>query len=808
MRDLLGDIRYAGRLLARSPGFTIVAVLTLALGIGANSTLFSIVNAVLLKPLPFPNPGRILSVTLTTQRGIFNGGPGAPHWAYYAWRDRARSVANLAAYQRTDANVEGRTSPERLRGTAVTGDFFGLLGARPALGAAFAGAELDPTAPGPRSVLLSHAAWVRLFAGDTAIVGRTIPYNGSPAIVDGVMPATFDFPHGTEFWTPLRLRIVTGGGGYATYFLSVIGRLAPGASLERAKSELAGLWRQDQAQFGGPEWRDAKLDVVSLHERLFGDLRPLLLLLSGAVALVLLIACANMASMLLARAAAREREFAIRAAIGAGRSRVVRQVLVESVLLSLLGGGAGLVLAGWGGELFAALAPRMVAGAPPIGTDAAVLAFTAAVAIGTGIVFGVAPALSASRLNLVEALKGVGSGVRRGGERARLRRLLVVGQLSAALVLLIGAALVARSLLHLLAVDPGFRPQGVVAADVNLSRSRYQTTAAANAFYEALLDRVSRAPGVQSAALVDAPPLEGFSRGYSFRLDGAPYVQGADQMANLNAVTPAYFRTVGATLVRGRAFDSVDVVGAPSVAVVNEAFARRFLGGNDPVGHTILLPDTALHSPHRIVGEIRDIRQVGRDTPAEPEIFLVAAQSTYMPGSLVARTVAGRGAMGAAIRQAVRAIDPSLPVARLYWLRDELAQGAAPRRANAVLLGLFAVLAAAISGMGLYGLTAFVVAQRTREVGLRVALGAARGDVLRLVVGQGAILIGGGVVLGLAVALALARVLRSMLFGIAPDDPATFAAAALLLTAVALLATYLPARRALAVDPLVALRAE
>jgi putative ABC transport system permease protein len=805
MRDLLTDIHRAGRVLAKSPGFTAVAVATLALGIGANSALFSIVNTILLRPLPYPDPGRIVSISLTAPNMAW-AGTSSPHWAYYLWRDHSRDVAQLAAYNQWSARVAAKTGPERLRGAAVAGDFFSLLGARPALGRTFVVSGEAAPGEGPAPVVLSHAAWVRLFGGDSAAIGRSFDLDASPAALVGVLPPSFDFPHGAQFWTPLRINVSASGGGHVSYFVQAIGRLRPGVSMAAARAGLDALWRGDPSLWDAREWHGARVDLVTLHERLYGASRPLLLLLFGAVVLVLLVACANLASMLLARAAAREREFAIRAALGAGRARVVRHVLAESVLLSLLGGAAGLLVAQWGIELFAALAPATVAGAPPIRLDPAVLGFTAAVALAAGVLFGLAPALSASRMAVVESLKSGAHSVAGAGRRPALRRALVVGQLTAALVLVVTAALLARSLMKLLAVDPGFQARGLVAVEVGSTYSRYPTAAARNAFYASLLDRMGRLPGVTSVALADRLPLTGFMRTYSFRMAGAQLGPGNVQVA-LNEVTASYFATVGATLAAGRGFTAEDQPGSPKVAVVNVAFARRFLGGRNPVGRIVELPNPALGSP-TVVGEVQDIRQVGREEPARPEVFLPASQSEEMPTSLVARVRGDPRGLIPAIRRVMRDLDPALPGAEISLPVDDLAKGAAPQRANAILLGLFGVVALLIAGMGLYGLMAFVVAQRTREIGVRVALGAGRRDVLRLVIGQGAGLIALGLALGLAAALALSRVLRGMLFGVAPDDPITYAVAALLLAAIALAATYLPARRALRVDPQVALRAE
>jgi len=802
---VLADLRYALRQLARSPGFTVVAVLTLALGAGTNSLLFSVIHAVLLRPLNYPDPDRIVSIALVPRgKTLVRMDAQATDWAYFEWRDESRSFAELAAYRTTGAFLAEGIAREVVSGAEVTPRFFPLLGFQPVLGRTFTAEEQEPT--GPLVMLLSYGLWQKRFGGDPGIVGRSLVTEGTPVTIVGVLPASFDFPSGAKFWRPLRLPMSHGKTWLISSGVHVVGRLAAGVSITQARTELTGLLPRVRMQ--PPQLRDAAVDVVSLHERLYGSTRPLLLILLGAVGFVLLIACANVASLLVARAAARQREFAIRAALGAGRLRLVRQLLAESVVLAALGAAAGLLVPVLGLRLFMHAAPFGVLQAVEVHLDAAVLAFTTGVALLTGIAFGVAPAVAASQPQLVEGLKSGGGQTGAPVHRARIRESLVVAELAAALILMMGAGLLARSLLQLLAIDPGFRPDHIVGVSMGrLANSAFLQGHGRSGFYEVLLKRLGALPGVGSVAIADGLPLRGFGSSGAVRVDDDPWVTDGGRDAALSAVSADYFKTLGVAVIAGRDFTAADRLDAPRAAIVNVSFAREFLRGADPVGHQIQLGG-ATEARWTIVGEVKDIQQIGWDVPAGPQVFVPAPQAGYTPASIAIRTKVDPTGLVETIRRTIQQVDPEQPAARVFTLESELARSAAPRRDNAILLGAFAGVALVLAAVGLAGVIAYLVAHRTHEIGVRVALGAGRGDVLRLVVGEGARLVVLGTVIGVIAAGALTRVLRSLLFGVTATDAVTFLVVPLLLAAVALGAAVVPARRATKVDPMVALRYE
>jgi len=780
-------------------------VLTLALGAGTNSLLFSVIHAVLLRPLNYPDPDRIVSIALVPRgKTLVRMDAQATDWAYFEWRDESRSFAELAAYRTTGAFLAEGIAREVVSGAEVTPRFFPLLGFQPVLGRTFTAEEQEPT--GPLVMLLSYGLWQKRFGGDPGIVGRSLVTEGTPVTIVGVLPASFDFPSGAKFWRPLRLPMSHGKTWFISSGVHVVGRLAAGVSITQARTELTGLLPRVRMQ--PPQLRDAAVDVVSLHERLYGSTRPLLLILLGAVGFVLLIAWANVASLLVARAAARQREFAIRAALGAGRLRLVRQLLAESVVLAALGAAAGLLVPVLGLRLFMHAAPFGVLQAVEVHLDAAVLAFTTGVALLTGIAFGVAPAVAASQPQLVEGLKSGGGQTGAPVHRARIRESLVVAELAAALILMMGAGLLARSLLQLLAIDPGFRPDHIVGVSMGrLANSAFLQGHGRSGFYEVLLKRLGALPGVGSVAIADGLPLRGFGSSGAVRVDDDPWVTDGGRDAALSAVSADYFKTLGVAVIAGRDFTAADRLDAPRAAIVNVSFAREFLRGADPVGHQIQLGG-ATEARWTIVGEVKDIQQIGWDVPAGPQVFVPAPQAGYTPASIAIRTKVDPTGLVETIRRTIQQVDPEQPAARVFTLESELARSAAPRRDNAILLGAFAGVALVLAAVGLAGVIAYLVAHRTHEIGVRVALGAGRGDVLRLVVGEGARLVVLGTVIGVIAAGALTRVLRSLLFGVTATDAVTFLVVPLLLAAVALGAAVVPARRATKVDPMVALRYE
>lgn len=788
---MTGDLRYAIRSLRRAPGFTVVAVVTLALGIGANSTLFSIINAVLLRPLPYPDSKRIVSIS-RVQGGADQG--QVLHPEFLAWDGKVRSFEQLAAYTPSGATFTGAGEPEELHGAQVSADFFRVFRMRPALGRLFTPAENAPG--GPPAVLLSHGLWTRRFGSVPGVVGRTVTLSGKPATVIGVMPPGFAFPGRADFWIPLRAP--TGG---AIWWWEAVGRLRTGVSREQARGELAGIQRGVEAAlpaFFPESQRSAALKVMTLHERLYGDARPALLVLLGAVALVLLIACANLANLLLARGAARRRAFAIRSALGAGRGRLVRQLMLESVLLALLGGGLALLVPLWAIDLVVAVSPASVGHVQGIHVDGTVLAFTLALTLVATMLFGLMPGMVLSRAGPHEALKEGGVHASGAGRHGRLRRALVVAELTAALVLLVGAGLLLRSFARLASVDPGFRANRVLAVGIYLWGSKYPNDGARNAFFQELRERVRRMPAVGAVGLGDALPLRGFRM--TTNVGDFPRVA-------VVSVDTGYLRTLGIPLSAGRDFTAADRAGAPAVAIVSRALARAAFPGMDPLGRMLKLPGVAGPEPVAVVGVARDVKQVGLDTPAIPQVYRPLRQSGS-PQFLVVRAARDPASLVEPIRRAVREIDPDQPLALVTTMDRELADAVAPRWFNALLLGLFAGVALLLAAVGLYGVMTHVVTQRTHEVGVRMAMGARERDVVRLVLRQVLGLVAVGTGLGLGLALGLTRVVRALLYQVSPTDPVTFAAVPLLLALVAVLAGWLPARRAARIDPMMVLRQE
>ena len=809
MKSLWQDVRYGARVLWKAKGFTAVAVVTLALGVGANSAIFSVVNAVLLRPLPFDEPAGLVTPWGNNERPDEAQVVSYPDFA--DWRDRTQTLAHVAVYNRQGALLKVGDEQEVLAGTAATADIFPLLGIKPVLGRAFTHDEDRPG--GPPVILIGQGVWQRHFNSDPSVVGKQMTLGNRPYEIVGVLPADFKFPVQAarmDFMQPLTPALGDRVQRRGSYSLRVVARLKPGVTPEQAAAEMKQIGADIERQFPDEGLR-LGLRLVTLHEALVGDVRFALLVLLGAVGLVLLIACVNVANLMLARAASRRREMALRTALGASRGRVVRQLLTERLLPSLLGGAAGLLLAMWGTDLLIAASPVDIPRLKEVGLDARVVGFTTAVSVLTGVLFGLAPALQVSRVHLADSLKEGARGSTEGGGRVRARSLLVVSEVALSLVLLAGAGLLLRSFERVRAVDPGFDPQNVMTVGLSPARAKYQTPEQQAAFFGDVLRRVGEAPGVVSAGLTNVLPLSGDNSAGTFLIDGRPAPSASEKpRANYRVISPDYFRTMGIALKGGRSFTEHDAKDSPRVIVVNEARARRYFPGEDPLGKRILIEtDPALepNPPTReVVGVVADVRHESLEAPPEPEYYVPYRQEPERYMEVVAHTAPGVGAE--ALRGAVKAVDREQYVPEVAPMGKLLADSVARRRFQLLLLGLFAAAALALAAVGIYGVMSYAVTQRTHEIGVRLALGAEGGDVLRMVVGQGLGLALAGVGVGLVAGLGLARAISGLLYGVSPADPLTFASVSLLLVAVALFSCVVPARRATRVDPMVALRHE
>jgi putative ABC transport system permease protein len=811
MRTLLKDVRYAARTVVRQPGFAAVAVLTLALGIGANTAIFSVIDAALLRSLPYRDPERLVHLWETKRSRDFEQRE-ASYPDLLDWRAQGGEVfEGLAGYRPQPVTLADTGEATRARGAAVTSNFFDLLGVGAAAGRTFVAGE-DGLEARPVTVI-SHGLWRRRFGGDASVVGKEITLDGEAFTVVGVLPADFHFARlgDAEVWTPLAPTPDAASRRYM-HWIQVIGRLKDGASLEAAGAHLATvasrIERDDPGAHAG-----VGLRAVRLQEEFVGPVRPVLFVLLGAVGFVLLIACTNVANLLLARSAARQKEVAIRSALGASRWRVVRQLLTESVLLSLLGGAAGLVLALWGVDLLVAAIPAGQLAQMPylrsLSLNRDVLLFAMGLSLLTGVLFGLTPALSASRTDLQGALKESGRSTVSRGSR-RLRDLLVVAEVALALVLLVGAGLLMKSLVVMLRVDPGFDTRNLLTMRVALPPARYNEDGKAARFYEEMLRRVNAVPGVRGAAMTSNLPLAGDGGTGTPQVVGRPVPASELTEAHLRTVSANYFEVMGVPLVKGRPFAERDDATAPPVLLVNKTFAERVFPGEEAVGRRVTFRFTGGRQ-FEVVGLVGDEKVTSLDARTTPVIYFHTRQGPDSSAALVVRTEASDPlALAAGVRAEVRALDPEVPVFAVQTLEQMVAgsRAAFMRRYPAYLTGVFACVALLLALVGIYGVVSYAVTQRTHEIALRVALGARRGDVLRLVLGHGLLLALGGIALGAAGALALTRLISGLLFGVSAADPVVYGLVALLLAAVALLACLVPARRATKVDPMVALRYE
>jgi len=800
-------------MLVKSPGFTFVAVVALALGIGANTAIFSVVNAVLLRPLPFVNAEQLVKV----YGGRARGGTGYTPVSYPDFADykkQAQSFDRVASYSLAGTTLmSGGDEPERLDGAVVSAELFPMLDAKPALGRVFSAEEDQPGAA--PVIVLSYGLWQRRFNSDPKISGQEIKIGGRTATVLGVMPAGFKFPvqaDRVDYWSPLSsdpgiAPLLTARG---MRFLPVIASLKPNVTLRQAEAEMNTIASRLAAQYPATN-TGGSVHLESLHEDLVGDIRPALLVLLGAVGFVLLIACANVANLSLARAAARSKEIAIRTALGASRMRVVRQLLTESLLLSLCGGAVGLMLAVWGVDLLVAASPPDIPRLAEIGIDGRVLLFTLGVSILTGIVFGIAPALQISKHDLNESLKEGDRGSTEGLRRNRVRGLLVVSEVALSLMLLVGAGLLIKSFLHLLETDPGYDTERVLAADIALARTKYPEPDQQAVFFQQAIQRVAALPGVEAVGATTLLPLGGSDTRISFNIEGhPPFPRGETPAARYQIASPDYFRVMNIPLHKGRSFTEQDAKDSPPVVIVSEAFARRFFADEDPIGKRVLIDTVAENPPpSEIIGVVGDVRHGGLDAKTEMGFYVSYLQSPARNMELVVRSRSIDPALlSSDVRGAIKEIDKNQLIWEMRTMSRLVAQSVAPRRFNMLLLGAFAFVALVLAIVGIYGVMAYTVTQRTHEIGIRLALGAQTTDVLRLIVTQGMMLALVGVGIGLAGAFATTRLMRSLLYGVSATDPLIFFGVSLLLAFVALVACYIPARRAMRVDPMVALRYE
>ncbi|MEJ7576820.1 MAG: ABC transporter permease [Pyrinomonadaceae bacterium] len=806
MNTLWQDIRFAVRMLLKNPGITAVVVLVLALGIGANTTIFSVVNAVLLRPLPYEDPDRLVRLS--------EDSPQVPEMSisypnFLDWREQNGVFSSIAAMQFRSLNLIGVNEPERLPGRAVSAQFFDVLGVKPALGRSFMAEEDRPGAN--RVCIVSDGLWKRRFGSDPSLVGKQLTLSDQSYTVIGVLPSSYRFGTPTDIFVPIGLRadeMMERGSHPGIY---AIARLKPGVTVEQARSELINMAQRISQQYS---MAGNSATLKPLREVFVEDVRTSLLILLGAVGFVLAIACANVANLLLARAAARGREIAIRAALGAGRMRIVRQLLTESVLLACLGGIIGLLLALWGIDVLRTASIDSLPTVAVIKLDTSVLIFTFLISILTGIIFGLAPALGASKTDLNETLKESGRGAGASPRRGLARNLLIITEVALSLVLLVGAGLLVKSFLRILDTDPGFNPDKLLTVQIARMAGKDEGRKVSDFFTE-LNQRLAALPGVEAVAHSNGLPLLGASDTL-FAIEGRPKPEPGKQPQTMFYVTsPDYLQAMGIRLIKGRFFNSQDTQGSPRVAVIDEAFARQQFPNEDPIGQRLAGNDN--NPSTEIVGVVAHVKHFGLDATEriQPQLYLPFNQApdSVLPSmggrmNLIIRTAIDPLTLAAAVRREVQAVDRNQPVYNINTMEQTLAQSLATQRLSMTLLTFFAGVALLLAAIGIYGVLSYAVTQRTHEIGLRMALGAQRKDVLKLVVGQGMMLVVVGIIIGLVASFILMRLMASLLYGVSATDPVTFASVALLLAVVALLACYIPARRAMRVDPMIALRYE
>jgi putative ABC transport system permease protein len=809
LETLFQDLSYGARTLLKQPGFTLIAVLTLSLGIGANTAIFSVVHAALLKPLPYEKPEQLVMIwERNLPRGLEQSQVSPV--TYCDWREQKHLFDKIAGWWYPQVNLTDTGSePQRVRTVDVTDAFFDVLGARLIIGRGFQPGEDRPG--GERLAVIGHELWQGRYNSDPNILDKAITLDGRSHSVIGVAPPGFDYPNATEVWTPLGWEPRQHSRN--ARFFEVVARLKPGVRLWQAQVEMNALSNRI-AQDNSQSNKDWGAVLVSLRDQLVGDFRLALLVLFGAVGLVLLIACANVANLLLARAGAREKEVAIRLSIGATRGRLLRQLLTESVLLAFLGGGIGLLIAAWGANVLLKLNPVEIPRLENLSVNATILAFTFGVSLLTGLIFGLVPALQASKPDLNRTLKEGGRETHIGG--GRIRGALVIAEIAIALVLLVGAGLLLKSFMRLQHADAGFNPANLLTFNLQLPFSSYRDWRQVSELYSQLIARLKAVPGVESADATGFLPLEG---GWpeKFLIKGRPPAQGEEPIAQNRPVSEGYFQTMGIPLLGGRRFDERDQADAPGVVIVNEALARLYFPNEDPVGKRITTLSRQYGPLGRvmpaslemeIVGLVGNEKNSNLSKTAEPSVYFSHRQFSYRSMSVVVKTAAAPLGLAKAAQNEVWSLDRNLPVSNIKTMEQRLGEAVAQPRFSALLLGLFAALALLLAAVGIYGVISYTVEQRAHEIGVRIALGAGASDILKLVVGRGLALTLVGVALGLLGAFGLTRLISGLLYGVRTTDPLTFVAMPALLALVALLACYIPARRATKVDPITALRSD
>ena len=802
MDTLLRDIRYAVRSLLKRPGFLFVSVITLALGIGANTAIFSVVNAVLLRPLPYRDAERIVTLWQNNVKAGVARNDVSPA-NFLDWRDQSRSFEAMAGIEPFGFSMIGNGEPERFSSWLVTSGFFEVLGANALHGRTFTTEDYQPG--NERVVVIGYGLWQRRFGGDQNLVGQKLTLNGQPYAVVGILPPGVQFPPDREVWAPRVLRENDRQLRGPTFW-NVVARLKPGVTISQAQDEMSGIAARLAEQY--PDTNGGMgATAVFLSEQLTGQVRSALLILLGAVGFVLLIACGNVANLLLVRGAERYREFAIRSALGAARSRLIRQLLTESLLLALLGGIGGVLLASWGVRLILAFSSAKIPRLEYVSIDAPVLLFALGVSVLTAAIFGLIPATQFSRPDLQSTLKEGGRGGVSGSSRHWVRNSLVVAEVAVALVLLTGAGLLVRSFVAVMRVDPGFEKERVLALQVFLARN-YQKPEQVTGFFDQALEKIVAVPGVQSAAVVSSPPFINLEQDIAFTIQGLPVPpKGREPSAFYTETSADYLGVMTVPLRRGRFFTKFDGEKSAQVVVINETMARRYFANEDPIGKKLSLMFDQIEV-REIVGVIGDVLHSGLDTEPRPEMFVPYQQSPTPQMTFMVKTTIDPVAMLTVVKTAVREVNRNQTFSKAATMDQLVSESLRQRRFNLFLLVSFAVLALVLAGIGVYGSINYSTRQRTHEIGLRMALGAQPGDVLRMIVGHGLMLALTGVAIGLTASFALTRLMKGLLFGISATDPITFAAISLLLTLIGLLASWIPAQRATKVDPLEALRYE